>query len=330
MLMKTQYLFVACLYMMLTGMVACDSPLVSKRATGLPYEVVVVMDPAAWESEAGRAVREELNRPVPALPQEEPSMRVTYTSPPSFDGLLRYVRNILIVDIDASKYTKVSLGYEKDRWADGQEVLKLNAPDSATLIEFLNSGEHAVVSYFEKKEIDRRVIVLKKSYSPLVVEKVQKKFNVSINAPEDMTYYKDTTNFFWASNNANTGRTDLLIYSFPYTDQQTFTQDYLVAVRDSVLKRNMPGAFPDSYMITETCCSLTYEPITLNNQYCGVLRGLWKMVGDKMGGPFVSHVFLDEKNQRVIVAEGFVYAPETKKRNLIRKVEASLYTLKSL
>ena len=58
------------------------------------------------------------------------------------------------------------------------------------------------------------------------------------------------------------------------------------------------------------------------------MRGLWKMVGDMMGGPFVSHARLDEKNQRVVVAEGFVYAPETDKRNFIRRIEAALYTLR--
>lgn len=147
-----------------------------------------------------------------------------------------------------------------------------------------------------------------------------------MHAPEDMTYYKDTTDFLWVSNNANTGRTELLVYSFPYTDANTFTEEYLVAKRDSVLKVNLPGAFPGSYMATETRAALSYEPITLNNQYCGVLRGLWKMVGDKMGGPFVSHAFLDEKNQRVIVAEGLVFAPETTKRNYIRKIEAALHT----
>ena len=50
------------------------------------------------------------------------------------------------------------------------------------------------------------------------------------------------------------------------------------------------------------------------------------MVGDKMGGPFVSHAFLDTNKQRVIVTEGLVYAPETTKRNYIRKIEAALHT----
>ena len=58
------------------------------------------------------------------------------------------------------------------------------------------------------------------------------------------------------------------------------------------------------------------------------MRGLWRMQGDMMGGPFVRHTRLDEKNHRVVVAEGFVYAPETDKRNFMRRIEAALFTLR--
>jgi hypothetical protein len=95
-----------------------------------------------------------------------------------------------------------------------------------------------------------------------------------------------------------------------------------------VLKINVPGSFPESYMATETRLGINYSGITLRGKYCGVLRGLWKMEGDMMGGPYVSIVRLDEVNNRVIVAEGFVYAPETSKRNYIRRLEAALYTLR--
>ena len=47
-----------------------------------------------------------------------------------------------------------------------------------------------------------------------------------------------------------------------------------------------------------------------------------------MGGPFVSHQVVDEKNNRVIVVETFLYAPNKKKGDLIRKLEAALFSLK--
>ena len=46
-----------------------------------------------------------------------------------------------------------------------------------------------------------------------------------------------------------------------------------------------------------------------------------------MGGPFVSHSRVDEVNGRVVVAAAFIYAPESLKRDLMRRMEAALYTL---
>jgi hypothetical protein len=57
-------------------------------------------------------------------------------------------------------------------------------------------------------------------------------------------------------------------------------------------------------------------------------RGLWEMEGDMMGGPFVSHARVDRANGRVIVVEAFIYSPDKLKRNLMRQMEASLYTLR--
>ena len=51
------------------------------------------------------------------------------------------------------------------------------------------------------------------------------------------------------------------------------------------------------------------------------------MKDDCMGGPFVSHSRVDTEANKVLVVEGFVYAPEKMKRGLMRRLEGSLYTL---
>lgn len=316
------------LFMFLVLLGACSSGPVGKRATGLAYEVVVVMKKANWDGPSGMAVKKELTSDVPGLPQSEPALKITYVDPSQFDGLLTYVRNILIVNIDPAIYTKASVSYENDRWANGQVVVTLNAPSPEAIIEYTEAHPKALVDFFVKAEMNRAMNQLQKDYSAVVMDNLKNNHDLMLNAPANMTYYRDTTDFFWASNNANTGRTDLIVYTFPYTDPNTFTAEYLIAKRDSVLKKNLPGSFPESYMATETRADVSYTPITVNGKYCGVLRGLWKMVGDMMGGPFVSHVRLDEKNNRVVVAEGFVFAPETDKRNFIRRIEAALYTLR--
>jgi len=94
-----------------------------------------------------------------------------------------------------------------------------------------------------------------------------------------------------------------------------------------VMKANIPGFKEGVYMSTDSLLT-DVRPINVQNSYTMEARGLWRMKGDFMGGPYVSHTRLDEKNQRIITAEIFVYSPDKMKRNLVRQMEASLYTLK--
>ena len=94
-----------------------------------------------------------------------------------------------------------------------------------------------------------------------------------------------------------------------------------------MLKIKSPGEQEGMYNATDTG---TVETTPLNVQGQDALEslGLWKMKGDFMGGPFVSHTRIDTVNNRVVTAEVFVYSPNKLKRNLMRLMEASLYTLK--
>lgn len=323
------HLFIVQLLSLILLLTGCNSGgLVLPQGTGWPYEAVVVMDQKYWNNEVGEALLNELQAPIFGLPQPEPSLKLTKVTPDVFDGILHYAKNIMLVNINASLYTKVSLKHEINRWAQNQVVLTINAPDKESIIQYLIDRKGILVDYFTRAEMERAFKNLEKNYSSMVMEKLQAKFDIRLNVPGEMTFYRDTTDFFWTSNNANSGRTDVIVYSFPYTDAQTFTLNYLVNKRDSVLRENLPGAYPNSYMATELRAGLDYKPISHLGKYAGVMRGLWKMVGDMMGGPFVSLTRLDEVNKRVIVVESFVFAPETEKRNLMRRGESFLYTLR--
>ena len=124
-------------------------------------------------------------------------------------------------------------------------------------------------------------------------------------------------NFYWITNNSGYIRQDLVIYTYPYTDPNTFTYEYLTAKRDSVMRANIPGEVEGSYMGTEwKYARPEMQEITVNGEYAAEIRGLWKMIGGgSMGGPYYSLTRLDEVNQRVVTIEGFVFAPATNKRN---------------
>ena len=308
---------------------SCTSNPTGIRATGTAYEIIVVADQSTWNNNVGSVLKEQLLAPVSGLPAPENAMRVTYVQPVNFKGMFMYVRNILVVTIDDSQFSKVSLQSERNRWAQGQVVVYLNAPDESMMYDFLNDHQKTIVDFFTKVEMRRMAEVLQTAYSKVVMDKLMEKFDIMLYAPTDIKSLANDSipDFFWASNNANTGRMDLVVYTFPYTDPNTFTREYLLEKRNAVLGAYIPGSLPNSYMSTNSAM-VTYTPITLYGKYCGVLRGLWETEGDMMGGPFVSFARLDEVNNRVIVAEGFVFSPETDKKNYMRRLEASLHTLR--
>ena len=80
-------------------------------------------------------------------------------------------------------------------------------------------------------------------------------------------------------------------------------------------------------MTTSTFVSPEYRKVEIDGIFRAELRGLWEMTTDMMGGPFVSQAFVNENTGRVIFIDVYVYAPEKKKRSLIRNLEASFYTI---
>lgn len=47
-----------------------------------------------------------------------------------------------------------------------------------------------------------------------------------------------------------------------------------------------------------------------------------------MAGPFLNYTILDEANNRLIIVEGFTYAPSIKKRAFVFELEAIAKSLK--
>ena len=295
-------------------------------SSGRAYEILVVVDPAMWERPAGRALYDVLDTDVPGLPQSERSFRMMYTSPANYDATLKLIRNIIIADVQ-DIYTQPKFKYAKDVYAAPQTILTIQAPDEASFEQFVTENKQTIIDFFTRAEMNRQITFLEGKHSNFISQKVDSLFGCDIWVDAELANSKTGDDFFWASTNTGTADRNFVMYSYPYTDKDTFTKEYFVHKRDSVMKANIPGFKEGVYMSTDSLLT-DVRPINVQNSYTMEARGLWRMKGDFMGGPYVSHTRLDEKNQRIITAEIFVYSPDKMKRNLVRQMEASLYTLK--
>ena len=326
-----KHLYFFSMLLMVALLSGCESKgkkgVFTPTSSGRAYEILVVVPQGVWERPAGRALYDVLDTDVPGLPQSERSFRIMFTSPENYDGALKIVRNIIIVDIDKNRYTQPKFRYAKDVYAAPQSILTIQAPDESSFKEFVTENRQAIIDFFTHAEMNRQIAVLKDKHSDYVETKVKSMFDCDVWVPGDLASTKQGEDFFWAGTNAATGDQNFVIYSFPYTDNNTFTKEYFVHKRDSVMKANIPGAKPGMYMATDSLMT-DVRNISVLGEYALEARGLWRIKGDFMGGPFVSHMRLDRANRRIIVSEIFIYSPDKLKRNLVRQMETSLYTLK--
>lgn len=287
------------------------------------------------------AVRAVMGADMPCMPQMEPYFKLTQVAPALFDNFLKPTRNVLQVDIDDTRYTQVKVKAQREVWSTPQAVYRIHAPSADAFLTYWLEHGMEVRDWFVKQEMLRQLRFYRASTEKDIRARLNRSFSCDMLVPNDYMLLMDTTleatstfgltantHVLWACNNKGPLRRDLVVYSYPYTDSQTFTLPFLNAKRDEVLAPLIKAGVEGSYMGTEY---KVFPPemrvLTVDSTYTAEIRGLWKMRGgEAMGGPYVSHTWLDPVNARVVTAEVFVFAPGQKKRNPLRQAEAILYS----
>lgn len=285
---------------------------------------------------------------MPCMPQVEPYFRLTHVSTAQFDDMLKPTRNILFVDINPQKYTQLKAKVSNDYWSTPQAIYRIQSPSEEEFINYWLANGTAVREWFVNQELKRqtkfyrastnkqaRAILQEQGYDMLIPEDYIVIMDTTLGGATTYSLRRPTTvasevRLLWCCNNKGPMRRDLIIYSYPYTDANTFTLAYLNQKRDEVLSRVVKGSVEGAYMGTEyKVMPPQMRTIMVNDSTSATeVRGLWKILnGEAMGGPYVSHTRLDQVNGRIVTAEAFLYAAGQKKRTALRQAEAILYTL---
>ena len=291
---------------------------VKGKVQSAPYELLVVANKDWLKTEAGQKLVEIVEAPISGLPQREGNFRVTYVNPEAFKGVFQFYANILVVKVDM-KHEESRMTLEKDLYARPQVVEGLYAPTDWAFVRLLEAHKKDILRHFNENEFARERKFLEKNYNGTVMAQVKKQFGVSINVPQDVDDMKIGENFLWASASKKDFQQNVCIYTLPWSNNLSFED-----VRDSVMKVNIPGDREDQWMETDRR-TVMIDDITRTDLL--VARGLWDMRNDAMGGPFVSYCYVDTIRNRFLIVEGFVFAPDKKKRPIIRQLEAALQTM---
>ena len=316
-------------FLMILGLVSCSNSgtVMQKNVTGKAGELVVVMSKESWDSAPGKVVRETLMQPQLALPQDEPIFDVIDVPHAAFTNIFKTTRNILQTSI-SQNVDNEGIKFTDDIWSFPQAVVQISAKTPDKFIEIFNNNKGKILSYFRKAERERLTMSYDKIYEKTVYNVLNKDFNLTMKVPPGFAIADQKKDFIWFRYETPEISQGIILYDFPYKSDSAFQVGYQVHVRDSILKANVPGPTDGSYMTTEHRINQINNVFEHNGNYATEMRGLWKVQNDFMGGPYVALAELDASEQRVVVAFGYVYAPNTKKRNLLNQVEAMIYSMK--
>ena len=299
--------------------------LLTPTSSGNPYEVMVVADDSVYSGYAGKALKTILDKPILGLPQVEEQFHKSHITQKNFNKITNIFRNIIKINI-GREYTKAKMKVEKDVHSTPQLIITIQGPNQIVVSQYITEHTKDITSLITSQEINVAANNFYYEHNVKFAKQAKEMFDCDFYIPIDLKKMKIGKDFIWASDDGINTIQNICIYSLPYVSEKMFTRNPYIALRDKVMAENIPGAHEGSVMRTNHEFVWT-KNISVHGDYAMEARGLWEMSKEAMGGPFISHSMIDTINNRVIVVEGFVYAPDKMKRSMLRRLEASLYTL---
>lgn len=304
-----------------------DNQIMQKNITGKSGEIVIVISNKSWDDTPGNLLRQTLAQPLLGLPQEEPLFDLISVPHEAFKEIFQTTRNIIQTRISPI-VENPGITFTDNIWAFPQATVQINARNNEEFDALFRENSDRIIAYFLKAERDRTSGNYRDTHDRAVYNTMESKYDIMLHVPPGFRIAQEKPDFVWLRYETPEISQALMVYWFPYTSDSTFTLNYLLAKRDSFLKANVPGPLEGSYMVTEHLLEPIFQVTQHNGNYAADIRGLWKVQNDFMGGPFILLAELDAYRQRVVVADGYVYAPSKNKRNFIRQVEAMVYSMR--
>lgn len=307
------------------------------EASGLRGEVLIIMDDYYWENEAGKSIQEYFEKDLPATPQPaEPILSVRCYPHKNFNRNHKTNRNIVVVKFD-SIAKRTDLKVEHDKWMKKQTYVEIISPNMEHFTSFMDKEGDKLVEVFLNDELSRVKGYFNAAKNQNALNLIKNKHDLNIIFPKEFSIVTNNDEFVSATHERMISRNGrmydlqqgVLIYHYPYTSDSIFNSNYLIGKRDEILGKYVKGETDDVYMITNPDGRVAplIDTVNHNGEFAVEIRGLWSMKNDFMGGPFISLTKVDKKNNRVVTAEGYVFAPNSPKRELIRDLEAIIYSL---
>src|SRR5690625_732404 len=339
-------------------LVSCGSDF-RPRAEGSAEEVLIVMDSLMFSSETASALRNTFGREITTIPQTmrngaETLFRLKFMTISNNDELegIKRQRNVVFAGL-IDDTTSVS------------QFIKDIAEES--VLERIRSGESFAFTANEEWFRDQWVLVLSSTEDSLLANKILEhqeeleksildisfsRLEESVFRRHEQTHLSDSlwNRFGWSVRMQHDyiwsiDSSDIVMFrrALPENDRWMWgwwrdgvsdasfvDQNWINAVRDSLMEQHLRGTREDSYITTEYRRDIATEEIERPDHIKGwETLGTWRMTNDYMGGSFVNFTWHDPQTQRLFMIEYGQDAPGVEKRTFVQQFRAMGRTFRS-
>tara|TARA_B100000945_G_scaffold320545_1_gene330952 strand:+ start:345 stop:1322 length:978 start_codon:yes stop_codon:yes gene_type:complete len=234
-----------------------------------------------------------------------------------FNSIFRTHKNIVFVNFG----DKFNIQKKKDLWAKNQNVYICSIDSSKIsnhnqIINFAN----VVGEKMKESEIIKRKKNYQRSTNSNIKNYLQKKHNLSISLPSRFFIADSSVSCLNLRGDTKLSSQRILVSSFNLEP----TIDNIILEQNRIAKNNISSSNEDSHLVVEKRTSLYIDTLTENNQKKIIIKGLWRMEGDFMGGSFLTTLIVNTKNKKNTLVSLYLYAPGENKANYLLDLEAIL------
>jgi hypothetical protein len=298
----------------------------TEKTTGEINTISVLIDDQLWKGEIGDSVRNKFASSVIGLPQEEPQFTINQYPIKFLEGFVVNSRNSIVIKKEAVGRFEI----KKNEFATPQNIFYISGRNTIEITDTIEKYTPEIIRIMRQTEIAENQRI--NDTALIKTERIKKKFKIALNIPKGYNSVLTRKKFIWFKKEITGGSTSVLIYQIPIKNIENHPNssviNNIIKMRDSIGSLYIHGTERHSKMITEQAYSPYFFNTKLDGRITYETKGTWEMKNDFMSGPFINYCITDYKNQRMLVLEGFCYAPSKKKRDLMFELEAIIKSVK--
>lgn len=331
--MKKSIVYLLSVLISVSSLTSCGEQKIGdkSRSSGKTAEMLVATNgEMLWEGAVGDAIRTFFNQDYEVLPQVEPLFEMAHLPISKLTGnkMFKAHHNILIIEID-EKAADNTIEARKDFWAKPQRIVNIKSPSEEAFLQFFEDKKEAIYSILMDSEYERLEKTFHEFRDRDIMNQVKGHFGFTMEIPGGFYVATTKAEFMWIRKETQHNSQGIVIYSYDYVDTLAFDESRILSFRNSITEEFVPGPSVGSYMVVaEEYSPIESGPIDFAGMFAVETRGLWRLENDFMGGPFINYTFVNEKVNKVVTIDTYVYAPNKPKRDLLIQMEAIAHSIK--